>query len=59
VAFANTADPNNPQIPDWPPFQEAERATMVFDRNTRIERNPYGELREFWLEMPAPASVLG
>jgi len=59
VAFANTGDPNNSQIPYWPPFQEAERATMVFDRNTRIERDPYRKLREFWRDRPAPASVFG
>jgi para-nitrobenzyl esterase len=59
IAFANTGDPNNGQIPHWPRFNENERATMVFNRNTRIERDPYRELREFWSGMPPAASVLG
>ncbi len=59
IAFAKTGDPNNPQIPHWPPFETRERATMVFDRNTRIERDPHRALREFWRGMPPAASVLG
>ena len=59
VAFAKTDDPNNEQIPQWPRFNATERATMVFDRTTRIERDPYRGLREFWRGMPPAASVLG
>jgi para-nitrobenzyl esterase len=59
VAFANTGDPNNLQIPHWPRFEATERATMMFARDTRIERDPYRELREFWHGMPPAASVLG
>jgi para-nitrobenzyl esterase len=59
IAFARTGDPNNPQIPHWPPFETTERTTMVFDRNTRTERDPHRELREFWRGMPPAASVLG
>jgi para-nitrobenzyl esterase len=59
VAFAKTGDPNNEQIPHWPRFDATGRATLVFDRNTRIERDPYRELREFWRSMPPAMSVLG
>jgi len=59
IAFANTGDPNNGQIPHWPRFDERARATIVFNRNTRIERDPYRELREFWRGMPPAAGVLG
>jgi para-nitrobenzyl esterase len=59
IAFAKTGNPNNAQIPHWPRFAGTERTTMVFDRNMRIERDPYRALREFWRGMPPAASVLG
>jgi para-nitrobenzyl esterase len=59
LAFAKTGDPNNPHIPDWPRFDSLQRATLVFDRNTRVERDPHGALRKLWLDMPPAASVLG
>jgi hypothetical protein len=31
----------------------------VFDRETRVVGDPYGALRLFWLDMPAPSSVFG
>jgi para-nitrobenzyl esterase len=59
VAFARTGDPNNARIPPWPRFDPAERATLVFEPRTRVEKDPYGKQREFWLGMPAAISVLG
>jgi len=59
VAFARTGDPNNALIAHWPHFDPTERATLVLDRENRIEKNPYGKQREFWLGMPAALSVLG
>ncbi len=59
VAFAKTGDPNNSHIPQWPRFDAAERSTLVFERNTRVQCDPHGALRALWLEMPPSASVLG
>jgi para-nitrobenzyl esterase len=59
LAFARTGDPNNPQIPQWPRFDASHRSTLVFDRNTRVERDPHGALRKLWLDMPPAVSVLG
>jgi para-nitrobenzyl esterase len=59
VNFARRGDPNNPQIPPWPCFDASQRSTLVFDRNTRIERDPHGALRELWSGMPPALSVLG
>jgi para-nitrobenzyl esterase len=59
LAFAKRGDPNNSQIPPWPRFDASQRSTMVFDRNTRIEHDPHGALRNLWLDMPPPLSVLG
>jgi para-nitrobenzyl esterase len=52
AAFAKTGDPNNPQIPRWPSYDGATRATMVFDTDTRVENDPRGEIRKFWEQMP-------
>jgi para-nitrobenzyl esterase len=59
LAFAKRGDPNNPHIPPWPRFDGAQRSTLVFDRDTRAERDPHGVLRKLWLDMPPAASVLG
>jgi len=59
LAFARTGDPNNPHIPCWPRFDSLQRPTLVFDRDSRLERDPHGALRRLWLDLPLPASVLG
>jgi para-nitrobenzyl esterase len=59
LAFAKTGNPNNPKIPEWPCFDAAQRATMIFNRNTRVTRDPHGALRKLWADMPPPLSVLG
>ncbi len=45
IAFARTGNPNHTGLPDWRPYDAAERWAMVFDRPTRAERDPEGELR--------------
>jgi para-nitrobenzyl esterase len=59
LAFAKRGDPNNSQLPNWPRFDAAQRSTLVFDRNTRMKRDPHGALRKLWLDMPPALSVLG
>jgi len=59
LAFAKTGDPNNARIPHWPRFEASRRATLIFDRNTRVEHDPHGALRKLWADTPIPASVLG
>ena len=59
LAFARNGNPNTSQIPHWPRFDASSRATMVFDADTRIERDPHGALRKLWLDMPLAASILG
>jgi para-nitrobenzyl esterase len=48
VAFARTGNPNNPQIPEWPPYDAATKPTMIFDNETRVENDPLAKLRGFW-----------
>jgi para-nitrobenzyl esterase len=52
VTMAKTANPNNPKIPNWPPYDASMRATMIFDKEVRVENDPRGEIRKFWAEMP-------
>ncbi len=59
LAFAKTGNPNNALIPNWPPFNSSQRATLLFDRKIRLESDPHGALRKLWLAMPMPVSVLG
>ena len=59
VAFAKTANPNNPKTPNWPAYETAKRTTMIFDNNVRVENDPRGEIRRFWESMPQPNGPLG
>jgi para-nitrobenzyl esterase len=43
VAFARTGSPANPLIPHWPRYDEAARATMVFDREMRVVNDCRGD----------------
>jgi para-nitrobenzyl esterase len=59
VALAKTGNPNCPQIPNWPAYDTAQRATMVFDNDPRVENDPRAEIRQFWSQMPPPAGPRG
>jgi hypothetical protein len=48
AAFARTGDPNNDHIPPWKPYDDKDRAVMIFNVETRQEFNPRGEIRAFW-----------
>src|SRR5690606_34207411 len=55
-AFAETGDPNNERLPQWPPFTLPRRATMVFGADAIAARDdPRGELRAFWADYEPPA----
>jgi para-nitrobenzyl esterase len=46
LAFARTGDPNTPALPDWPAYDAARRATMVFDLESRVVEDPYPKIRQ-------------
>jgi para-nitrobenzyl esterase len=50
LAFARSGDPNTPKLPRWPAFTAAERSTMVFDNQSKVERDPIGEQRRVLFE---------
>lgn len=43
AAFARSGNPSHPGIPDWRPFTNSERATMVLNPNPRLVNDPHGE----------------
>ena len=48
VSFARAGDPNCDAIPEWTPYCEDQRATMIFDRKSRLERAPDDAERAVW-----------
>ncbi len=40
-----SGDPNTPELPRWPAFDAAQRATMVFDNASVVQNDPLREQR--------------
>jgi para-nitrobenzyl esterase len=47
IAFARTGDPNCKAIPRWPSYDLKERNTIIFDNETRVDKDPRGAERIF------------
>ena len=45
AAFARSGNPNHKGIPQWEPFTEARRATMIFNNECKAVNDPYREER--------------
>ncbi|MGH6872278.1 MAG: carboxylesterase/lipase family protein [Rhizomicrobium sp.] len=45
IAFARGGNPNNAAIPQWPAYDAATRATMMFDVASKVVNDPYPEVR--------------
>jgi len=45
AAFARSGNPNHKGIPNWQPFDESRRATMIFNNECRAVNDPYREER--------------
>jgi len=45
LAFVRTGDPNNSRLPDWQPYDAADRTTMIFDNECAPVRDPKPEDR--------------
>ena len=50
IAFARTGNPSTEDLQAWPAYDLTNRATMVFDLESRIQKDPYGEIRRILLE---------
>src|SRR3954469_14793027 len=52
IAFARNGSPDNNAIPKWSSFSSAARATMVFDRETRVVNDFRGDERTLLASLP-------
>jgi para-nitrobenzyl esterase len=48
ATFARTGNPSTKRLP-WPAYDSATRPTMIFDKQSRVENDPRGELRKLML----------
>jgi carboxylesterase type B len=47
ASFAHTGNPGCKSLGEWPQYCEG-RASMIFDKNSRLEKAPYEEERKSW-----------
>jgi len=48
ASFARNGDPSHDEIPKWPAYTLADRATMFIDDECRVVNDPYREERLLW-----------
>jgi para-nitrobenzyl esterase len=48
AAFARSGDPDGGGLPTWPAYRAPTRATMVLDRDVRVEEDPDRAVRQAW-----------
>jgi para-nitrobenzyl esterase len=48
IAFARTGDPAHAGLPEWPAYDTAKRATLVFDRRCELANAPMDRERAAW-----------
>ncbi|MHA2400408.1 MAG: carboxylesterase/lipase family protein [Promethearchaeota archaeon] len=48
IAFARTGNPNHKNIPEVLPYELEKRSTIIFDKEVRIQQDPYGNERIAW-----------
>jgi para-nitrobenzyl esterase len=52
LAFARSGNPNTKSLPQWPTYDLARRATMVFDVASRPVNDPRGDERRMFEKVP-------
>jgi para-nitrobenzyl esterase len=45
VAFARSGNPNHKRLPNWPAFNNTQRATMILNDDCKVVNDPNGEER--------------
>ena len=51
IAFARTGRPSHADLPDWPAYDPATRATMILDTECRVAHDPRPHGRTLWQEL--------
>ena len=54
LAFARNGNPNAPGVVQWPPYDLASRATMVFDASSRVVNDFRGDERTLLASLKPP-----
>jgi para-nitrobenzyl esterase len=52
IVFAKIGNPNNSKLPHWPPYDLTNRATMVFDKVSKVVGDPRSEPRKKLSQVP-------
>jgi para-nitrobenzyl esterase len=52
ISFARAGDPNHKGLPEWPAYEPAHRATMIFDTKSKVVEDPDPEIRQLFKEIP-------
>jgi len=52
ISFARTGDPNHKGLPEWPVYEPAHRATMIFNTKSKVVDDPDPERRELFKDIP-------
>jgi len=52
ISFARTGDPNHKGLPEWPAYEPAHRATMIFDTKSKTVEDPNPEVRQLFKDIP-------
>ncbi len=52
IAFARCGNPNHDEMPAWPRYDAATRATIILDMPPRVEADPWREERLAWGDAP-------
>jgi para-nitrobenzyl esterase len=50
IAFARSGNPNAEGLPQWRPYDLKNRATMIFNLNSRLQNDPYSKIRQILLD---------
>jgi para-nitrobenzyl esterase len=48
IAFARTGNPNHAGLPNWPTYDPQNRATMIFDTQSKVVNDPRAPERKVW-----------
>ena len=52
LAFSQRGDPNGGAMAEWPQYRLNQRATMIFDAQSRVTNDPRGWEREMFARVP-------
>ena len=48
ISFAKTGNPNHQGIPQWSPYDEKDRSTMILGKDIKLIKDPYQKTRIAW-----------